>query len=195
MRRSIYVGAGWLVAGTGVGVIVGKATAGDTGPPSPDTVCDLVAEGHFQRYSWNGDWDSDDPPPFPDAHWQPNVQGDPHGVGVAGAYFRSHGNSGGGDWFYLEWVEPVYDCYPVPTTVPTTEPPPTTVDPPTTTTVVPPPPTTVPDPCDTQTPPDNCSPNCFDNPLPRAGCIEEPPIITTAPPGLPPLRLTPPFTG
>ena len=58
----------------------------------------------WQRYSYNGSWDSNEAPPFPDAKWQPNVQGDPHGVGVAGPYFRSNGNSGNVDWFYLEAV-------------------------------------------------------------------------------------------
>lgn len=60
---------------------------------------------HWQRYSWTGGpHTSDNPPPFPDEGWQPNVEGDPHGVGVEGAYFRSNGNSGNGDWFYLEAV-------------------------------------------------------------------------------------------
>lgn len=61
---------------------------------------------YWQRYSWNGPWESNTvAPPFPDERWQPNVKGDPHGVGVEGAYFRSNGNSGNGDWFYLEAVE------------------------------------------------------------------------------------------
>lgn len=61
---------------------------------------------HWQRYSWTGGpWESDVAPPFPSENWQPNVQGDPHGIGVEGAYFVSHGNSGNGDWFYLEAVE------------------------------------------------------------------------------------------
>lgn len=61
---------------------------------------------HWQRYSWTGGpWESTEAPPFPDERWQANVEGDPHGVGVEGAYFRSHGNSGKGDWFYLEAVE------------------------------------------------------------------------------------------
>ncbi len=60
---------------------------------------------HWQRYSWTGGpHTSDDPPAFPGADWQPNVQGDPHGVGHEGAYYRSHGGSGNGDWFYLEAV-------------------------------------------------------------------------------------------
>lgn len=63
---------------------------------------------HWQRYSWTGGpHESDNPPAFPSEDWQPNVQGDPHGIGVAGAYFRSHGNSGNGDWFYLEAVNTV----------------------------------------------------------------------------------------
>ena len=60
---------------------------------------------HWQHYSWTGGPHlSDDPPAFPGAGWQPNTKGDPHGVGVEGAYFRSHGNAGNGDWFYLEAV-------------------------------------------------------------------------------------------
>ncbi|MCR2812018.1 hypothetical protein NQ166_06780 [Microbacterium sp. zg.Y1090] len=60
---------------------------------------------HWQRYSWTGGPHlSDDPPAFPGADWQPNVKGDPHGVGHEGAYYRSHGGSGNGDWFYLEAV-------------------------------------------------------------------------------------------
>jgi hypothetical protein len=59
----------------------------------------------WQRYSWNGPWESNtEAPPFPDERWQPNVHGDPHGVGVEGPYFRSNGNSGHGDWFYLEGI-------------------------------------------------------------------------------------------
>lgn len=61
---------------------------------------------YWQRYSFNGPWESNTTaPPFPDSRWQANVKGDPHGVGVEGAYFRSNGNSGNGDWFYLESVE------------------------------------------------------------------------------------------
>lgn len=60
---------------------------------------------YWQRYSWTGGPHTEDSPPaFPSPDWQPNVQGDPHGVGVEGAYFRSSGNSGRGDWFYLEAV-------------------------------------------------------------------------------------------
>jgi len=61
---------------------------------------------YWQRYSWTGGpHESDDPPAFPSEDWQVNVKGDPHDVGVEGAYFRSNGNSGRGDWFYLESVE------------------------------------------------------------------------------------------
>ncbi len=60
---------------------------------------------HWQRYSWTGGpHTADDAPAFPSGDWQPNVQGDPHEVGQEGAYFRSHGNEGNGDWFYLEAV-------------------------------------------------------------------------------------------
>lgn len=59
----------------------------------------------WQRYSWTGGpWGPDSPPPFPSGDWQPNVQGDPHDIGVEGPYFVSHGNSGNGDWFYLEGI-------------------------------------------------------------------------------------------
>ena len=69
---------------------------------------DEVVFDHWQRYSWTGGpHESDDPPPFPHEDWQPNVQGDPHGVGTEGAYWRSHGGSGNGDWFYLEAVTKV----------------------------------------------------------------------------------------
>lgn len=71
-----------------------------------ETVTDVAA--HLQRYSWNGVWESNtEAPPFPDGRWQSNVAGDPHGVGVAGAYFRSNDNSGNGDWFYLDLVPAV----------------------------------------------------------------------------------------
>jgi hypothetical protein len=67
------------------------------------TIVDV--EAGWQRYSWTGGpHESDQPPAFPSDDWQPNVQGDPHGIGTPGAYFRSHGNSGNGDWFYLELV-------------------------------------------------------------------------------------------
>lgn len=59
---------------------------------------DYVAAG-WQRYSWNGSWEGDGNPPFPDDNWQANTASDPHGIGVEGAYYRSQGN---GSWFYLE---------------------------------------------------------------------------------------------
>ncbi len=60
---------------------------------------------HWQHYSWTGGPHlSDEAPGFPGDNWQANVQGDPHGVGVAGAYYVSHGGSGNGDWFYLDAV-------------------------------------------------------------------------------------------
>lgn len=59
----------------------------------------------WQRYSWTGGpHEPDTPPAFPGEGWQPNVAGDPHGVGQPGAYYRSNGNSGNGDWFYLEAI-------------------------------------------------------------------------------------------
>lgn len=72
-----------------------------------ETVVDKAA--HWQRYSWNGKWlwGKHKTPPFPDEHWQANVEGDPHGIGQAGAYWRDSGHHGKGDWFYLEWVEAV----------------------------------------------------------------------------------------
>lgn len=73
-------------------------------------------EDGWQRYSWTGGpHESDDPPAFPSEDWQANVAGDPHGIGVEGAYFVSHGNSGNGDWFYLELV-PGHECPPIDTT-------------------------------------------------------------------------------
>lgn len=56
------------------------------------------------RYSWTGGPHTEDAAPAevpPSENWQENVHGDPHGVGKAGPYFRSNGNSGNGDWFYL----------------------------------------------------------------------------------------------
>jgi hypothetical protein len=120
MRRILLV-LGLLVAAVAV-------TTGFTGADTPGD-CVPTAD-HFQRYSWTGGPIPDDPAPsFPDANWQPNVEGDPHGIGHAGAYFVSHGASGGGDWFYLELIEGT-DC-PVPTTAPPTTVPPTTQTPPT----------------------------------------------------------------
>jgi hypothetical protein len=60
---------------------------------------------HWQRYSWTGGpVEGDTAPAFPGPGWQPNVAGDPHGIGTQGAYFESRGGSGNGDWFYLEPV-------------------------------------------------------------------------------------------
>lgn len=71
-----------------------------------ETVVDTPAG--WQRYSWTGGpLDESTVPTFPSESWQANVAGDPHGVGVAGAYFRSNGGSGKGDWFYLEATPPV----------------------------------------------------------------------------------------
>lgn len=62
----------------------------------------------WQRYSYNGPWESNtDAPPFPSDNWTANTENDSHNVGVEGAYFRSNGNSGKGDWFYLELVPAV----------------------------------------------------------------------------------------
>lgn len=70
--------------------------------PASDTVVVDEAAG-WQRYSWTGGpHTSDSAPAFPSADWQANTKSDPHNVGVAGAYYRSNGNSGNGDWFYLE---------------------------------------------------------------------------------------------
>jgi hypothetical protein len=124
MKRILLV-LGLLVAA--VACTAAGATNNDPGDCVPTA-------DHFQRYSWTGGPIPDDPAPaFPDANWQPNVEGDPHGIGHAGAYFVSHGASGGGDWFYLELIEGT-DC-PTPTTAPpttvATTAPPTTQTPPT----------------------------------------------------------------
>lgn len=75
-------------------------------PGRTETV--VVTPGGWQRWSWTGGpYESDEAPPFPSEDWQANVAGDPHGVGVPGAYYRSHGSSGKGDWFYLEAIAPV----------------------------------------------------------------------------------------
>lgn len=73
------------------------------------TVVDTPATADgWQRYSLTGKWKEDYAPSFPDTgtenNWVPNVAGDPHGVGVEGAYYRSNENSGNVDWFYLESV-------------------------------------------------------------------------------------------
>lgn len=71
-----------------------------------ETVVDEKA--HWQRYSWaHGQKATDTAPRFPSSAWQPNTKSDPHRVGVEGAYFRSNGGAGKGDWFYLDWVAAV----------------------------------------------------------------------------------------
>lgn len=77
-----------------------------------------ITEAGWQRYSYNGNWDSEEAPAFPSDNWQPNVAGDPQGIGVAGAYFRSHGNEGNGDWFYLEAISAVTEQHLVSAEVP-----------------------------------------------------------------------------
>lgn len=74
---------------------------------NPDYVPESTTEvfDHWQRYSWRGGpHPSDDAPAWPGPGWQDNTASDPHGVGVEGAYYVSHGGSGKGDWFYLEAV-------------------------------------------------------------------------------------------
>jgi|SRR6478752_891408 len=72
---------------------------------------DTTVFDHWQRYSLKGafhdDFDQSTQPPSPSERpemWQANVQGDPHGHGSEGAYYRSNENSGNGDWFYLQAV-------------------------------------------------------------------------------------------
>src|SRR3954447_2588386 len=109
-RRTAPDGQGWekMPGADGEKRVVDKAAWDETIVDEAawtDTVVDEAA--HWQRYSWTGGpHRSDDPPASPsdDGNWQPNVAGDPHGVGVEGAYYRSNGNSGDGDWFYLEAV-------------------------------------------------------------------------------------------
>jgi hypothetical protein len=73
---------------------------------------DEVVFDYWQRYSLvGGSWPEGATPSFPNPgepfRWQANVKGDPHGVGVEGAYDVSNGSSGNSDWFYLEAVEKV----------------------------------------------------------------------------------------
>jgi hypothetical protein len=65
-----------------------------------------VTPAHWQRYTWTGG-PVEGEPGFPSDGWQANVEGDPHGIGVEGAYDVSHGGSGNADWFYLERVPAV----------------------------------------------------------------------------------------
>jgi hypothetical protein len=71
---------------------------------------------HWQRYSLTGgSFPEGQTPAFPDPgdpfRWVANVQGDPHGVGQAGAYSRSNEQSGNTDWFYLEAVMKVVPVF------------------------------------------------------------------------------------
>lgn len=121
MRKIISILSGLAVSGVAlVGLSTTSSAADEPCVPSPawtETVVvapavpgtpaiPAVTEEQrtgWQRYSYNGPWESNtEAPPFPSDKWQPNVKGDPHGVGVEGAYYRSNGNSGKGDWFYLE---------------------------------------------------------------------------------------------
>jgi len=74
-----------------------------TGTPGADAVYEtvVVTEAGWQRYSWTGG-QSVEAPAFPGAEWQANVAGDPHKIGVEGAYRQGEGNEGRGSWFYLE---------------------------------------------------------------------------------------------
>ena len=166
------------------GAWAGSGAATGNHPPT-STDCTPTEDG-WQRYSWTGGpHASDDPPAFPSDDWQANVAGDPHGIGVEGAYFVSHGGSGQGDWFYLELIEG-HDC-PPPDTTTDEEPPPTTTDeepPPTTTDEEPPP-----------IPPEDLCPNLggvqttvpVGYELAGGKCVtpEEPPKKHNAPPGTP----------
>ena len=76
----------------------------------------IVTAAHWQRYSANGSWKEAFAPDFPSDYWQPNVQGDPHGIGQEGPYDVSNEHSGNVDWFYLEWVPADIDIEIVPAT-------------------------------------------------------------------------------
>ena len=151
MRKILFVFAAAAVM-LGLGFSDADSTIEKNRNNCEDEVIIVVdSEAHWQRYSWTGGpHEGDDPPDFPSDDWQPNVEGDPHNIGVAGPYFVSHGSSGLGDWFYLEWVpevtheepNPNYPC--TTTTIPDTTVPDTTV-PPTTVPDTTVPPTTVPD--------------------------------------------------
>jgi hypothetical protein len=190
LKKILFVfTAGVLMLGLGFS----DASSTETGNYNCEDEVIVIDDSHWQRYSWTGGpHEEDDPPDFPSDDWQANVEGDPHNIGVAGPYFRSHGGSGNGDWFYLEWVvesheepNPNYPC--TTTTVPTTTVPDTTV-PDTTvpTTTVPTttvPTTTVPDttvppttevpptvpPVSTEVPPVDTAPTCEDDPS-QEGC-------------------------
>jgi hypothetical protein len=101
---------GLVAIATTASATVSEVCRPDPGRPyiAPTYETIVVTPAHWQRYSYKGQWDSNtEAPPFPDNRWQDNVAGDPHQIGVAGAYFKSQGNSGNGDWFYLEWVAAV----------------------------------------------------------------------------------------
>jgi hypothetical protein len=84
--------------------------AGSSKHVTKEATEDTEVLDHVQRYSLTGGSfpEGGVVPAFPDPgspfSWQPNVQGDPHGVGAPGAYSRSNGASGNTDWFYLEYV-------------------------------------------------------------------------------------------
>lgn len=88
-------------------VITPEVPATEGTPEIPavyETITSEVRTG-WQRYSWTGGPLEDGVvPSFPSDDWQPNVAGDPHGIGVEGAYDVSHGSSGKADWFYLEGI-------------------------------------------------------------------------------------------
>jgi hypothetical protein len=85
-------------------VFVGETEPEGNGDGTDDTV---VADG-FQRYSLTGGAWGAGTPSFPNPgdpfRWVANVKGDPHGIGQAGAYSVSNGQSGNTDWFYLEAI-------------------------------------------------------------------------------------------
>lgn len=176
-----------------------------------DGYTEVVKEAGWQRYSWKGGPHRPETPPVevpPHKNWQANTKSDPHGVGKAGPYFRSKGNKGNGDWFYLERVPavtvehpPVYEnrkvkdgyCVPDETTVPDTTVPPTTT-PPTTEPPVTTPPTTgppVPDNPDTvcSTEPELCEPTdeVPDIDIGTPDSVERPPATQS-----PPVVVSPP---
>lgn len=78
---------------------------------------------HWQRYSLaGGSWKYDFAPTFTSGstetgdpegkiRWQPNVEGDPHDIGVAGVYDRSNESSGNTDWYALEAVTKTVPVY------------------------------------------------------------------------------------
>jgi hypothetical protein len=106
------------VVGWGVGLGLTEPAGGTGGGDGCVIVVDSPAG--WQRYSWTGGpLEQGVTPSFPSADWQPNTASDPHGIGVEGAYFVSHGSSGLGDWFYLEATPEVsHEECPPPTTEP-----------------------------------------------------------------------------